>query len=160
MHYFTLGLPAEPFRARASLFTPRGVLLGDNISAPRLSSSSSIQVPGVGVFTVLVCQSRSAVWWGQGAMGTSLLWCKVSKSGHITTCFIEIVETMMEIYQRKWGESKHQSVQFIGSQNGGASEDRGGCLFYKLCPCSFPSLTQPLFPEAMNMCYTCRHTST
>lgn len=96
MHYFTLGLPAEPFRARASLFTTRGVLLGDNISAPKLSSSSSIQVPGVGVCIVLVRRSRSAVWWGQGAMGTSLLWCKVSKSGHIT-CFIEIVETMMEI---------------------------------------------------------------
>lgn len=53
MHYFILGLPAEPFRARASLFTTRGVLLGDNISAPKLSSSSSIQVPGVGVYIVL-----------------------------------------------------------------------------------------------------------
>lgn len=53
MYYFILGLPAEPFRARASLFTTRGVLLGDNISAPKLSSSSSIQVPGVGVCIVL-----------------------------------------------------------------------------------------------------------
>lgn len=48
------------------------------------------------------------MWWGQGAMGTSLLWCKVSKSGHIT-CFIEIVENHDEI-TRGSGVRKQTSV--------------------------------------------------
>lgn len=57
------------------------------------------------------------------------------------------VETVMEICQRKRGESKGQSVQFTSSQTGvpGEEPEEGGPLV-GLYPIPFPPVTGSLFP--------------
>lgn len=61
----------------------------------------------------------SVVWWGMGEQGGPVFPGAGSpKVAPLQRVPMAIIETMMEIRQRKPGESKSQSVQFISSQTG------------------------------------------